>query len=265
MLNFLKHKPEKVTLVLGGGAARAIAHIGVLKVLAREKIPIDLIVATSMGSAIGAAYSLDLSLERVEKMALELSFHDLLDIIIPRIAISRGKKLAETINTLVQNKGFKDLNIPLAVVATDISNGQTIIYQSGDLSLAIRASCSIPVIYQPVKIEDKFVVDGGIKNTVPVAVARQLGAKFIIASDAGFCVKKALPTNIFQIMMQTYQIQGQELSNYESMDAEVIIKPDLGEIDQMAFDRAAECIEKGQEAGERALKKLNTLLPRRSR
>ncbi|MEA3328427.1 MAG: patatin-like phospholipase family protein [Candidatus Omnitrophota bacterium] len=256
-----KQKPKKITLVLGGGAARAIAHIGVLEVLDREKIPIDLIVATSMGSAIGAAYSLDLNLKRVEKMALGISFRDLIDVIIPRIAINQGKKLAETISRLTQNKGFEDLNIPLAVVATDISNGQTVVYRSGNLSQAITASCSIPVVYRPIKIDDRFIVDGGIKNTVPVAVARQLGAKFIIASDVGFCIKKALPGNIFQMMMQTYQIQGQELSNYQSMDAEVVIKPKLGEIDQMAFDRAAECIEKGREAGEAALKKLKNFLP----
>jgi NTE family protein len=266
MLNFLfRRKPKKITLVLGGGSARAIAHIGVLKVLGREKIPFDLIVGTSMGSIIGAVYSLDMSIKRVEEMAVQVSFRDIIDVTIPRLAISRRRKLAELIDQLIQGREFKDLNIPLAIVATDIGNGQTVIYQSGDLCQSIIASCSIPVIYQPVKIGDRFIVDGGIKNTVLVTIARELGADFIIASDVGFCVKKAVPTNIFQIMMQSYQIQGQALSDYESMDAEIIIKPELGEIDQMAFDKAEECIKRGEEAAERILTKLEKSLPRRSR
>ena len=257
MLDFLfKRKPDKIALVLGGGAARAIAHIGVLKVLEREKIPFDLIVGSSMGSIIGAAYSLDRDLQRTEKLALNTSFRDIMDVTFPKLAINRGEKLRQMIDEITQGKSFKDLKIPLAVVATDIGNGDTITYQSGDLVQVITASCSIPIIYEPVKIGNRLIVDGGIKNTVPVAIAKELGATFIIASDVGYCVRNFIPSNILQILMQFYQIQGQSLSDYQTMDADIAIKSDLGEIDQMAFDKAGEVIKKGEEAAEKILGKL---------
>ncbi|MEA3560903.1 MAG: patatin-like phospholipase family protein [Candidatus Omnitrophota bacterium] len=259
-MSLFKRKPNKVTLVLGGGSARGIAHIGVLEVLHREGMHFDLIIGTSIGSIIGAMYSLNMNIEKAKKFALEISFRDIIDVAIPRLGFNRGKKLKMLIDRILEGRGFQDLKIPLAVVATDIANGQTVIYKSGDLNEVITASCSIPVIYEPVKIKGRSIVDGGIKNTVPVAIARELGADFIIASDVGFCVKNSLPGNIFQVMMQSYQIQGQALSDYQSMDAEIIIKPDLGEIDQMAFEKAGECIEKGRQAAEKVLRKIKRVL-----
>ncbi len=256
LLRRLRRKSHKVALVLAGGAARAIAHIGVLKVLQREKIPFDLIVGSSMGSIIGAAYSLDRNLQKTEKMALHTSFRDIMDVTFPKLAINRGKKLRQMVDKVVGGRSFKDLNIPLAVVATDIGNGKTIIYQSGDLAQAITASCSIPIIYKPVKVGNRLIVDGGIKNTVPVAIAKELGATFIIASNVGFCVRNFTPSNIFQVLMQFYQIEGQALSDYQMMGADIAINSELGEIDQMAFDKAKECIKRGEEAAERTLGRL---------
>ncbi len=253
---------RKLALVLGGGAARGMAHLGVLRVLQRERVPIDLVVGTSIGALIGSVFSLSIPQEESEAMALATTWQSLTDITIPTRGFNAGLRLESVIRKAVHNLRFEDSKIPLAVVATDVERGQEVILQSGDLVKSIRASCSIPGIFSPVTLDGKLLVDGGLKYTVPVSVARRLGATTVIAVDVGFCVRHGTINNILQLLYQASQIVGQELNNYQTMDADLVIRPALGDIDQMAFHRCAEAIRLGEQAAEQVREEIERCVQR---
>lgn len=247
MLDFLKKK-RSVVLVLGGGSARGLAHIGVLKILEREKIPIHRIVGTSMGALIGAAYAVGVPIKRMEDIARKFNWRSVFDPTIPRMGLLAGKKLAHVVSDLTENKGFADCRIPLAVVATDIEKNERVVFQKGDLQKVVCASCSWPGIFNPIRIEGRLLVDGGIKNSVPTRIARSLDPGYMIAVDVGFCVKEGKIDNIFQMLLQSFQIMGEELNRYQARISDTMIKIDLADIDQVAFNRAREAIAKGEKA-----------------
>lgn len=247
-------KPKKIALVLGGGGARGLAHIGILKVFEREDIKVDLVVGTSMGSVVGAAYSLGFPTTVMEKRATALSWTDLFDPTIPAMGFIEGAKMRNVINEMLEGKTFIDTKIPLAVVTTDIEKAEEVVYTSGPLVKLVLASSSWPGLYNPIRHDSRLLVDGGIKNSVPVSIARSLGADFIIACDVGFCVTKGVEIkNAMRMMLQSFQIMGEEMNTLQSKNADILIEPDLGNIDQAAFDRASDIIPKGQEAAEKAL------------
>lgn len=248
MLNLFKKL--KVVLVLGGGSARGMAHIGVLKVLEREKIPIDQIIGTSMGALVGASYSVGVPISVMEEKAYKSNINKLLDPTIPTMGLLAGDRLEASIKELIDNKGFSDCRIPVAVVTTDMENGEDVIHQKGDLVKVIRASCSWPGVVNPVRIDGRLLSDGGIKHSVPTMIARSLGAEYIIAVDVGFCVKIGKIENIFQMILQSFQITGSMLNQCQASTADVIINVSLGNINQIAFDRAREIVQKGIEAAE---------------
>jgi len=249
LFSFFKRK-KAVTLVLGGGSARGIAHIGVLKVLEREKIRIDKVVGTSMGALVGAAYALGIPVERMEEKALKFSVNRLLDPVLPKMGLLAGNRLEAAIKDIIEERGFEDCKIPLSIVATDIETNEEMVYRKGGLSSIIRASCSWPGVFNPVRIDGRLLVDGGIKNSVPTKIARTLDPDFMIAVDVGFCVRYGKIENIFQMILQSFQIMGHELNRYQANEADVVIEVDLGDLDQTAFHRSREAIMKGTEAAE---------------
>lgn len=254
---------RKVALVLGGGAARGFAHLGVLKVFKRENIPTDLIVGTSIGSLIGAIYALDLPLEEAIHRALRMSWKAVVDVTISKMSLAEGRRLEDIIIESVHGKNFEDAKIPIAAVATNIENAQETVFTEGNLVQSIRASCSLSGIFNPVRIGEHLYVDGGVVNPVPVSVARRLGGRFIIAVDVGYCVRVGKVENIFQVIYQSFQIMGKEMSAYQVMAASELIQPKLGDMDQFAFHRAQEAIAAGEEAAENALPDLLSKLKAR--
>ena len=259
MLDFLKKK-RSVVLVLGGGSARGLAHIGVLKVLEKEKIPIHRIVGTSMGALIGAAYSVGVSLKKMEDIALKFNWKTVFDPTIPRMGLLAGKKLEKIVAELTESRGFADCKIPVAVVATDIEKNERVVFQKGNLQKVVSASCSWPGIFNPVRIDGRLLVDGGIKNSVPTRVARSLDPGYMIAVDVGFCVKEEKIVNIFQMLLQSFQIMGEELNRYQARISDTMIKVDLGDIDQVGFDRAKEAIAKGEKAAQGKIEQIKRML-----
>lgn len=249
MFKLWKKRPL-VTLVLGGGSARGLAHIGVLKVLEHAGIPVDMVVGTSMGSLIGAAYAAGIDLQEMEAKARRFSAKRLLDPTMPKMGLLAGDQLEKTIAELLGHRRFRDCRIPLAVVTTDIETGDEVVYREGDLTKIVRASCSWPGIFNPVRIDGRLLSDGGIKNSVPTKIARGLGAQYMIAVDVGFCVQKGKITNIFQMILQSFQITGEELNKYQSYEADIVIKVALDGIDQAAFNRSREIIAEGFGAAE---------------
>jgi NTE family protein len=173
----------RLGLALGSGAARGLAHIGVLKVLEEANIPIDMIAGTSMGAFIGAMYAAGVPVTQMEKVALEidwLSLARLLDPIVPTSGLTDGRKLISFMSELLPVRDFKDLHQSLAMTATDINTGEAIIIKQGDLLAALRASLAFPGIFSPVRFGQRFLVDGGLCNPIPTDVARNLGAEIVI-------------------------------------------------------------------------------------
>jgi len=259
MLSLFRKK--KVALVLGGGSARGIAHIGVMRVLQEARIPIDYVVGTSIGAMVGAAYCVGVSVESMDKKARAFSWEKLFDPVFPKIGLIEGNKLEQVIQDIIENKEFSDARIPLAIVTTDIEKNEEIYFTSGDLKKLVRASCSWPGVFNPVVIDNRLLVDGGVKNSVPTKIAQALWPDaFIIAVDVGFCVKKGKIDNILQIMLQTFQIMGEELNGYQASSADIVIRPDLAEIDQISFNRANELIEQGAEAARQSISRIKKAL-----
>jgi len=253
-------KKRKVALALGGGSARGFANIGVLKVLEKNKVPINLFIGSSIGSLIAAAYSLGMTTEELEKYALAFKIQDITDVTVPRLAVMKGEKLARTVEKLTDQKTFENCRIPIAVTATDIQTGEELLFTSGDLQKIIRASCSWPGFFPPVKIDGRYLSDGGIRNSVPVKWAKKLGGTFTIAVKLGFSPQNIKADNIFKMMIQSIQIMGEELDKYQSMQANIIIEPDLEKINQTDFDKASDIIAKGEIAAEREIPKIKKLL-----
>jgi len=182
---------RKVGIALGSGAARGLAHIGVLKVFEEEGIPVDVITGTSMGAFIGALYAAGVPVTQMEQVALEVDWRSLARLLTPSLPMSGltdGKKLMAFLADLLPARDFKDLKIPLGITATDIHTGEAVIIKQGDLLEALRASLAFPGIFPPVRFGQRFLVDGGLCNPLPTDVARHMGASQVI----GVCTIPAL-------------------------------------------------------------------------
>ncbi|MCK4799220.1 MAG: patatin-like phospholipase family protein [Spirochaetes bacterium] len=198
----MKNRKLKIGLALGSGSARGLAHIGVLKVLKKEGIPIDLIVGTSMGALVGGIYASGVSPEEIENIALGLDWKKLgglIDFVIPVSGFINGLKIKELITTLIKKDKLENLEIPFLTISTDIKTGEEVIINQGSLVEAIRASISIPGIFSPVKYENRFLIDGGLSNPVPIDVAKKMGMDVVIAINviAEPGVEKKEDKNIF--------------------------------------------------------------------
>jgi len=179
-----KERP-KIALVLGSGGARGLAHIGVLKILEKLKIPIDMVIGSSMGALIGGAYASGLSATQIEGIACETNWLKVARILFPKrlqmAGLLDGGRVQDFLISLIGEKNIQDLNIPFACVATDIMTGDEIILNSGSVAESIRASTSFPFLFSPMKIDGRLLVDGGVVNPLPTNVARNMGATKIIA------------------------------------------------------------------------------------
>ncbi|MBN1872553.1 MAG: patatin-like phospholipase family protein [Candidatus Omnitrophica bacterium] len=255
LLSFFQKK--RSALVLGGGSARGLAHIGVLKILQRENINFDLVVGTSIGAFIGAFYALGEDIRKAETMSASFNPRENLDIMIPpTMGLIKGDRIYKVIKDFVGEKQFSDTKIPMVIVSTDIEKGEEVIFTNGSLADAIRVSCSYPGIFAPKRINNRLLVDGAIMNNVPVSVARKLGADLVLAVDVGYCVQVSSIKSIFGVILQAFQITGEALSQYQVMHADIAIRPDLGAINQLDFDSGKLAIEKGEIAALEKIKEI---------
>ena len=179
----LQKRGKKLGLALGGGSVRGLAHIGILKVFEKEKIPIHFLAGTSIGALIGACYASGLSAKRIEDIAFTTKWKELVDFTEPKTGFIAGKRIERYIRKIIGNKNFSELDIPLRVIATDLIKGEKVIFKEGDVTKAVRASISIPGVFSSVKMEKKELVDGGIIDPIPVDIVKNMGANIIIATD----------------------------------------------------------------------------------
>ncbi len=249
----------KVGLVLGGGYAWGLAHIGVLEVLETAGIPIDMIAGTSMGSVIGALYAREKNAALIKKQAAELDWVKVLSLLdpgIPRSGLLTGRRITNLLKRFMGEVDFEELDIPFACVATDIISGDEVVLDKGPVLDAIRASISIPVIFAVAKKDGRFLVDGGLVNNIPVDVAKRMGADYIIAVDctptkaeqAEHLLQHADITEpkLLQVMVQSIYITTRQAACSMAELADVLIHPRLAGINAADFHKGHECILAGE-------------------
>lgn len=252
----------KVGLALGAGAARGLAHIGVIEVLERENIAIDMIAGTSIGSLIGGVYAAGVPVKYIKAIAEGLNWDHITDVTFPRKGLIKGEKLLSFLEVVTQRKEISQLNIPYAAVACDIEKGEHIVIKEGSLAGAIRASTAIPGVYVPYRFQERLLVDGGVLDKVPVTTVRKMGADLVIAVDVSTRGLNKEVKNIFDILFNTFDIMQYELSKYRKLEADVVIRPDLTGFDSFNLDQPEECITSGYQAAEEALQIIKELLRR---
>jgi len=253
-----KAKKRKVGLALGSGAAWGLAHIGVLEVLEKEDIPIDMIAGTSMGAMIGALYAVGKGVSQIKELVLDLGarrFSFLADPALPKTGLLRGRKIENVLRSVIGNTEFGELRIPFACVATDIDSGEEVVIERGPVWRGVRASGSVPVMLTPVRLEGKYLVDGGLVNPVPVSVLKTMGADFIIAVNVipHRSIGAAKEPNIFGIVMQMVYIISYRVVRSSLAGADVVIEPQMEHISVADFHRAQECILHGEWAAQEAI------------
>ena len=220
-------RPVKLGLALGGGAARGFAHVGVIAVLEEAGLRPQLVVGTSAGSLVAALYASGKSSAQLQQTALNMQEVAITDWMLPLVGrgIFRGEALARHVNDLVAGRLIENMVIPLGIVATDLGNGQPVLFQRGDTGTAVRASSAVPAVFLPVKINNRDYVDGGLVSPVPVSFARQMGADVVLAVDISAPPEGNAADGSLQILLQTFAIMGKTINQYELQGADVVVKP----------------------------------------
>lgn len=255
-------KPAKVALVLGAGSSRGFAHVGVLKVLESNGMPIHMIVGTSAGSFVGSLYAYGYNAFQLQRMSFSLDKADVIDVTVPDNGFVKGERLEEYINRLLNNTPLDRLRIPFYAVAADIQNGQEVVFGRGNSGKAVRASCSIPGIFRPVKIEERMYIDGGVVSPVAVDAARRLGADIVIAVDISFSVEGTQPEGTVDTLLQAINIMYARLAENQLGRADVVIRPKVGHIASNDFSKRHEAVLEGEKAANDALTAIKEMLSR---
>jgi NTE family protein len=244
----------KVGLAFGGGFARGMAHIGVLKVFEEEKIPIDFIAGTSVGAVIGAAYCSGLSAKELEEIAHLVRFKDFARWTLSRFGMCSNDRMADFLHQLVKAKTFEELRIPLAVAATDLATGEAVVFRSGALLEAVRASCAYPGMFLPVNINGRLLVDGLLAYPVPTTPLRQMGADRVLAVYlSGQCLRGEGPRHVFDVIGQCFSIAQDRMCGLWQPDADITVEPTVNGFAYDAFERSPEMIRLGAEATRQVL------------
>lgn len=249
----------KIGLALGGGFARGIAHIGVLKVLEQERIPIHFLAGTSVGALIGAAYACGTPLTELERLAGATRFKDFGQWTLSWLGLATNFRLESFLARFCAVRKFEELKIPLAIAATDLRTGQPVFFTSGELGPALRASCAYPGLFLPVEHEGKLLVDGFVTAPVPVDALQAMGANRIIAVYLASAVPDGQPKSVADIIGRSFSIMQQHAHQAWRRKASVIIEPDVSGFAWDDFKKASELIATGEKAARAALPQLRAL------
>lgn len=227
---FESKNPIRIALVLGGGGSKGLAHLGAIRELEAAGIRPDLIVGCSAGSIVGALYADEPELNGVEKTLLALSRSDLLDMTLSRFGLVEGKSLQNFMKKNLRSKTFDELKIPLIVVATDLDNGDAIELSQRDIAVAVGASCAYPGLFHPVFLHDRYLIDGGASNPVPVEIAKKYGAEIIIAIDVSEKLPTSKPYHFFGIAKRGLEIAYRKLVEYSLAQADISIRMEFQDV-----------------------------------
>ena len=257
-------KKPVIGLALGGGAARGFAHIGVIKALEAQNIYPDLVVGTSAGSVIAALYASGYKANDLQKIALSLDEAAITDWALPFSGrfggMIKGDALQSMVNRLVKNQTIENMKLPLGIVGTDLQTGAGVLFRRGDTGQAVRASCSIPGIFQPTLIGGREYVDGGLVAPVPVQYAKQMGADFVIAVNISTEPSTQDSSGTLGVLLQTTSIMSQRINAFELEKAQVVIRPELNSMRGTDFKSRNAAILAGEEAATQQMGTLKSLL-----
>jgi NTE family protein len=287
-------KGKRIGLALGGGGARGLAHIGVLRVFEKEAIPIDLIVGTSVGSLVGGAYASGMGPDELvikadeyvnspefqssaikgfeaanargepgltQKIQSYLRNRYYVVQAMFKPGILSNDEFQETINYFIPDVNIEDMRVPFRAVATDLVSGEHIIFSEGSLRQAVMASCAVPGAIEPLKEGEWLLSDGGIINNIPVSVAREEGADVVIAVVVDRGISSEELRNVVDIYHRVSEIMGEKLKGYELANADVVILPDVGESHWSDFSQGMDMIEEGEKAARDKLDDVRKAIP----
>jgi NTE family protein len=250
----LEDRGPGIGLALGGGFARGIAHIGVLKVLEEENIPIHFIAGTSVGALIGAAYCSGLSVAECEQFAERVRFKHFARWTLSRCGFASNQRMIGFLDNLLKVKTFEDLKIPLAVTATDFSTGEGVVFHSGPLVDPVRASCAYPGMFLPVKLNGRLLVDGMLAYPVPTQPLRDMGASRVLAvSLKGKWTNLEGPRHVFEVIGQCFAIAQEMNSSQWKQAADLVVEPDVHLYKYDDFEHSADLVKAGETAMRAAL------------
>ncbi len=260
-------KRPRIGLVLGGGGARGLAHIGVLRILENENIPIDIISGVSVGALVGGLYAAGVGIEELENIAQNIGWENITNIsteALLRLLVAEKllstEKLEKYISREIGNKRFDELNIPFACVATDLKTGEKIIFREGLLAPAVRASATIPGVFEPVEYRQRYLVDGGLVDNLPVEAAKMLGADIIIAVAVSADFTQYSTANVLLTLNQAIYIQSEVLTAGQMNKADLLVLPRVKDITAVEIWRADECISAGIIAAQKTLPEIKKLI-----
>ena len=252
----------KIGLALGGGAARGFAHIGVVKMLEAHGIVPDYIVGTSAGAVVGALYAAGHDAFAMQKIGQQLDEKIFADWTLGGRGLLKGEALQDFINQQVGKRPLEKLNKPFAAVATDLNNGERVVFRTGDTGLAVRASAAVPGVFQPAQFRGHHYVDGGLTSPVPVQAAREMGADIVIAVDISARPEGQPVDSLTAIIWQTTTIMGGMIGANELKGADVVIRPKLPYVKSWDFTARNDAMLEGERAALAALPTLRQKLGR---
>lgn len=251
----------KIGLALGSGGLRGIAHLGVLKTLEEEKIPIHCIAGCSIGAMMGALYSAGHDIDMILQLGRMLGKKCCLDFVMPKLGLFAGDHLLETMRVLTQNKTFDALRIPLSIVATELCQGKEIVFSEGNVSEAIRASVSVPGIFVPYQKDGMILVDGALVNPIPIDIAQAMGADIVIAVSLLNEERRCGLNNVFDVIIQSIDIMEREMIRGKINRRKVVnVNPAVAHISPSSFDHMEECFALGKKSMELKLHTLYQLM-----
>lgn len=243
-----------LAIVFGSGSAKGFAHIGVIKAFEEAGITPNLIVGTSAGALVGGLWAAGFNAAMMEDYATKVKEADIIDLsTTSKRGIVSGDTFQNYLNTLTKKRNIEQLNTRFTAVTTAFRSGEPALFSEGDLAFAIRASCSIPGVFNPAKLNGTEYVDGGLVSPVPVKIAKDLGANFVIAVDVNRSPLNTQPVGIFEQIMHSFDVMGRSLAKLESAQADILIQPNMAAIAGTDFNSRSQAIQLGYVATKRLM------------
>ncbi len=253
-------RPPRIGLALGGGFARGIAHLGVLRVLEAEGIQVDCLSGTSVGGLIAAACASGASLEAISRRAISTSFRDFARWSLSRFGLASNERMSRYVYEFCGAQCFEDLKLPLSICAADLLSGEPYYFTRGDLGIALRASCAYPGLFQPVEFDGRLLVDGFLVGPVPVEAARTLGAECVIGVYLGMAGPAPRPKHMGEVLWRAFAIMQHQAIQRRDRSADVLLSPDVRDFAWDDFSRTGDMIAAGESAARAALPRIRELL-----
>jgi NTE family protein len=251
----------RIGLALGGGFARGVAHAGILRAFERQGIPIHCIAGVSAGSIVAAAYASGATAEDIGRAGCAMRFGDVARWSICRMGFVVSERMKHFLEGLLKNYRFEDMRMPLGVVATDLRSGEAVSFHGkGDVFLPIRASCSYPGLFQPVRVGNQLLVDGAMSTEIPAVLARQMGATHVVSVHLPVLPGDRVPTNMFQVVNRCFQIMQTHNEASWRAASDLVIAPDVSTVQWDGFECGAQMLEAGEAAAMAAMPRIREWL-----